>query len=186
MRGRRDAGEGYGSGRGSAPGRIGLNGGAQIDDLFFERVGRALHAVSKGETRIAESDEGFLKLFGLIVGRYNARGFDDTEENVVQRIHIARYRQHFADGSRSGVGIMKQRRQVRIDIAEDLRDVRVRLVADSAFFPSLYPQRIEGAMHRIERRREHRGEGKRRGECGRRRIGWRLSRAKEWNRRADC
>ena len=161
---RRYTGERDGSGLGAA-GCLGLDGGAQFDDLLLEGFGRALDAIVERETGAAEAGEGLLELSGLVVGSDDARGFNDAEEHVVERIDVADQGQQLADGSGSGVGILKQRRHVGAEIVLNGVDVLACFVADGAVLPFVELQRLEGAMDGVERGLKDRGRdrGERRG-----------------------
>ena len=47
--------------------------------------------------------------------------------------------QHFAQGFRCSVSVMKQQRQIRLKIVLDFADVLISFVADIAFLPFFHP-----------------------------------------------
>ena len=66
----------------------------------------------ESSTGIAQGSESLLQLDDLVSRRGDARCFDDAEDDVIERIDVAIERQHIADRSRSGIGVLKELRQL--------------------------------------------------------------------------
>lgn len=146
----RHTGERDGS-RFGAAGCLGLYSGAQFYNLLLDGVGRALDAVAELKTGAAEAGEGLLQLRGLVFGSDDARGFNDAQKHIVECIDVAVQGQRLADRSGSGVGILKQRRQVGLEIVLNGVDVLACFVADGAALPFFDVQGVEGATDGRER-----------------------------------
>src|ERR1017187_970637 len=111
----------------------------------------------------------------------------DFEEYVIQCVDMARYRQLSAEYSRSGIRLLKERRQGLLQFSLDFADVLTRLIADGALFPSLKSQSAQSRFYCIERSLQQSGRSKRRSGCvlRRHRFGGRLRDA-DGDRRKEC